>query len=160
VRSIFDIQWSLNQHDVGGGGDDAGGGGDDFFGGDDDDDDVGGGDDDDDVGGGVDGSSDYEDDNNDDDSDISDDDGLYYQFVDAFADYSDECSAVVFPGRKKGDTLDRHDQDKRFVLAYNACVMKFMAQRGLATAIRGKNAKPPHLAYERIIVEVEDSHDV
>jgi hypothetical protein len=38
--------------------------------------------------------------------------------------------------------------------------MKFTTQRRLATVLRGKNAKPPLLAYECIVVEVEDSYDV
>jgi hypothetical protein len=142
VRAIVDIQWALNQNG-GGGGDGGGGGGGCGGGGDDSDDDSdddyndGGG------GGGCSSESDYyNDDYNDDDSDSTS--TSYGGFDDEFADDDGGAVAVALPGRKKGDALDQHDQDKCVLtLAYNACAIKFMAQQRLATILRGKNAKPP-----------------
>jgi hypothetical protein len=57
--------------------------------------------------------------------------------------------------------LEKKDQDKHVLtLAYNACAIKFNAQRKLVIMLRGKNAKVPRKTYKRIIVEMEETHDL
>jgi hypothetical protein len=64
------------------------------------------------------------------------------------SDDDDDGGVVVvdirLPRKKNGNTLEKKDQEKRVLtFAYNACALKFNAQRRLAVMLRGKNAKVP-----------------